>query len=365
MLNNLKPKVPLLAPNQQSTYSNVAFELLGLVIEHVTNQSYESYINENIFKPLNMTLSTLSLPPDSAGVIPVDPQYWFVDEGVQSPTGGIYSSTKDLSKFLRYILTHFNGITHAINWLNPLSNARGLHSSYGMPWEIFQTDRILKDSKRTVRFITKGGGLPGYTSVIMTVPEYDLGITILLAGPPALFSKIREIVTVAIVRAAETLAIRQLHVAYAGTYESRDPSLNSSITLVADNRGLVATKWISNSTDVLNSEFVNAITPKDWFAQLVPTLLFRDEKKQKGEEWRALFTEFRSEGIGEIWDDFCLTNIEAPLYAGVGFNELVFWDRGKDGKFGKLELSAFRVNLTRVGQDDALGFEFDQEISEL
>lgn len=157
----VKSAAPVFAPNQKSTYSNIAFELLGLAIEKVTNQTYESYINDAIFKPLNMTKSTLSVPPDSAGVIPLGPQYWDVDAGIQSPTGGIYSSTTDLSKFLRYILTHYNGITYAANWVHPVSPSTGLYSFYGMPWEIFHTDRILQKSQRTVKFITKSGGLPG------------------------------------------------------------------------------------------------------------------------------------------------------------------------------------------------------------
>lgn len=365
MLDALQPGSPVFAPNQRSTYSNVAFELLGLVIERVTGKSYEAYINDAIFKPLNMSKSTLSLPPDSAGVIPLEPQYWDVDEGVQAPTGGIYSSSGDLSKFLRYILQHFNSISHALNWIHPVSPAQGLHTFYGVPWEIFQTDRILKDSKRTVRFITKGGGLPGYTSIIIIVPEYDLGITILLAGKPDFFSKIQEIVTVAMVRAAERLAIRQLNERYAGTYATTSSSLNSTMTLKGDHRGLVVTKWISNGTDVLNAGLIKPFTPNHWSAQLVPTLLYHNEKDQTGEEWRVLVAEERTEGVGEIWDDFCLSVIEGPLYAGVGVNEVVFWDQEKEGIFKTLELRGFRASLTRTKTKDDDLTDDEQEVLEL
>lgn len=335
------------------------------MLERVTNQTFEAYITDAIFNPLNLSTSTLSLPPDSAGVIPVNPHYWDVDEGVQNPTGGIYSSSSDLSKYLRYILQHFNAITHAINWLHPVSPARGLHSFYGMPWEIFQTDRILKESRRTVQFVTKGGGLPGYTSVIMTVPEYDLGITILVAGPPALFPKINEIVTVGVVRAAEELAIRQLARRYEGTYASSDASLNSTVTLVADHRGLVITELISNSTDVLKSPIIQSIAPEHWYGALSPTLLFHDAKKQKGEEWRILIAAEREDDEGGIWDDFCPENIDSTVYAGLPFNELVFWDKDKDGRFQTLALTGFRVNLTRTGKQDQGQEGFEQEQLEL
>lgn len=347
LLGAVKSQIPVFAPNQQSTYSNVAFEILGIVLGRVAGQSYQSYIEEAMFRPLNMSKSSLSTPPDSAGVIPSGSHYWGIDEGIQSPTGGIYSSSSDLSKYLRYILTKYNGLTHALNWLNPVSPARGVNSFYGMPWEIYHTDRILSKSRRTVRFATKGGGLPGYTSIIILAPDYDLGFTILVAGNGDLLRKLQNIVT-GLIRSTEELAVRQLQERYTGTYASTDNNLNSSVTLIADDRGLVVTEFISNSSDVLGSEPVKRWFPQHGFAQLIPTLLYRNEKHQKGEEWRLQPVEDRTDGEHEIWDDFCITDVEGPLYAAVPINNLVFWDRRNDGSFDTVELSAFRVNLTRV-----------------
>ncbi|KAF2797455.1 beta-lactamase/transpeptidase-like protein [Melanomma pulvis-pyrius CBS 109.77] len=356
---------PVFAPNQKSTYSNIAFELLGVAIEKVTNQTYESYINDAIFKPLNMTKSTLSTPPDSAGVIPLEPHYWGIDAGIQNPTGGIYSSAADLSKLLRYILTHYNSITHAANWVHPVSPSNGLHSFYGMPWEIFHTDRILEKSQRTVKFITKSGGLPGYTSIIITVPEYDLGFTILLAGNFDLFEKIREAVTVTVVRAAEQVVIKQLQKRYAGTYASPNPELNSSMTLVADHRGLVVTEFISNATDVMATDLLLAFGRKseDFYVQLVPTLLYRNETAQSGELWRIVVAAERTEEERDIWDDFCMTEVGAVRYAGLPANEIAFWD-GKGKEFKKLEIVGFRATLSRIKNNDARP-ALKQEIFEL
>jgi CubicO group peptidase (beta-lactamase class C family) len=365
LFKHVKNFRPLFAPNQASTYSNLAYEILGLVLSRVSNQTYEDYINDAIFKPLNMSKSTLSKPPDSAGVIPLNPQFWDVREGVQNPTGGIYSSSSDLSKYLRYILTHFNALTPVINWLNPVSSSRGSSSFYGMPWEIFQTDRILKDSRRTIRFVTKAGALPGYTSVIMTIPEYDLGITVLVAGSPTFIEKLREIVTVATVRAAEEVAIRQLTTRYAGTYTSSDPSLNSTVTLKTDHRGLVFTTFISNSTDLWQSPIIHAHAPTGpWYAQLSPTLLYHDEKAQQGEEWAMMIAEERQEEVGAVWDDFCTESVEMSMYAGISFGAVVFWDEQEDGSFKTLQMSAFRVNLTRVEGGDTFTYG-GQEAMEL
>jgi len=361
MFRQLKKFAPLFAPNQESSYSNVAFELLGLVLSRVTNQTYETYIDEAIFKPLNMSTSTLSKPADSAGVIPAGPQFWGVDEGIQNPTGGIYSSSRDLSKYLRYVLTHYNAITHAINWLHPVSSSRGLNSFYGMPWEIYQTDRIFEQSKRTVRFVTKSGGLPGYTSIIITVPEYDLGITILVAGPNAILSKIMDIVPVKIVQTAEKLAIQQMRNRYEGTYSASDPEVNSTATLKAGYRGLVVTTFVSNGTVVFEAPITKDVTTPPRYAQLSPTLLYRNEEEQQGEEWRALIFEERAEGLGSIWDDFCVEDWEMSSYAGIPLNTAVFWDEQEDGHFETLELPAFRVNLTRVDQKRGSNGKYGQQ----
>jgi hypothetical protein len=312
-----------------------------------------------------MSRSTLGTPPDDAGVIPLNPQFWGIDAGIQNPAGGIYSSSNDLAKYLRYILTHYNALATGVNWFNPASPSQGLYSHYGMPWEMFQTDRILGDSKRTVRFITKGGGLPGYFSLIAMVPEYGLGITILVAGKVDMLIKIQDAVVATIVRAAEAIAIRQLQERYAGTYASTNHTLNSTITLEADSRGLVVTEFISNGTDALSFGLPGFMGSDHWYAQLVPTLLYRDEKEQEGELWRMQIAQERVGSQDSIWDEFCINDADRPLYASVAYNEFALWDQ-KDGKFQTLELSAFRVNLTRTEKrEEAYVWNLAQETLEL
>ncbi|KAF9731995.1 hypothetical protein PMIN06_000220 [Paraphaeosphaeria minitans] len=350
LIRSVKADHPTFAPNQQSTYSNVAFELLGLVIANVTNQTYESYIDEAIFKPLKMGRSTFSNPPDSEGVIPLWPHYYDVDEGVQNPTGGIFTSSNDMSKFLRHVLTRYNGITHALNWMHPVSPSKDLHSFYGMPWEIFQSDRVLTSSQRAVRFITKGGGLPSYTSQIILIPQYDLGVTLLLAGPSDFFKTLRETVTIGLARAAEQIAIATLEESYAGRYIAADPKLNSSLILNADHRGLVVEEFISNSTNMLQSSLLQSLgrpDDKPWYLLLVPTLLYRDEENQKGETWRLQIVSERPKGETDVWDDFCVNDVEGPWYAGIPINQVVIW-KSESGLVYDIDLEGFRASLVRI-----------------
>jgi hypothetical protein len=66
-VKNLKP---LFAPNAKSTYSNIAFELLGLVLTKVTSMPYEEYIASSILGPIGMSATTFITPADSVAVLP-------------------------------------------------------------------------------------------------------------------------------------------------------------------------------------------------------------------------------------------------------------------------------------------------------
>jgi len=343
LLSQVKKLQPLFAPNQKSTYGNLNFELLGLVLENVTGKPYAEYVQDTIFEPLNMTSTSFTPPPDSHAVLPLGPNYWDIEEGVQNPTGGIYASAADMTKFVRYILTSYNAIATGVNWLMPASWAEGMGSFYGMPFEIFRTDRVLRDSRRPVTFVTKSGGLLGYTSRVHILPEYGLGITVLVGGDAGLLSEIQEIVTVGLVRAAEEVVWKDIGRVYDGLYTSTDSSLNSSMRLTSSpSSGLVIRSFISNGTDalqkVIGAYFV--VSSRPWRAQLMPTLLFKDEENQKGEIWRIRGVYERSSKDRGVWDDFCTTDVDVNLYAGLPISEVVFWHDES-----VVELAAWKVKL--------------------
>lgn len=78
-IKRLKQLKPLFAPNQKSTYSNLNYEVLGLVIESVTGEAYEEYIASTILKPVSMKHSSFEKPEDAHAVLPVlegESNYW-------------------------------------------------------------------------------------------------------------------------------------------------------------------------------------------------------------------------------------------------------------------------------------------------
>jgi hypothetical protein len=243
-----------------------------------------------------------------------------------------------------------------------------MNSFYGMPWEIFRSNKVIKNAARPTTFVTKSGGHPAYTSIMILVPDYDLGITILVAGNGKLLDEVREVVTQELIPAVELLAQRQLGQKYAGTYAASEKAkLDSRLELSHSiTSGLYISELISNGTNVLKVLLPHLARDEtfdlaNWRLQLMPTLLFADPEKQKGELWRALLVpQKRTEAI---WDDFCVNQIDTVRYAGKPLTELVFWTND-DGTVTEVSLSAFDVTMRKQGQSSlsVQGLSIDDEV---
>lgn len=54
--------VRLREPGKVSSYSSYGIALAGLIIEDVSNLSYEKYLKDNIWKSTNMTMTSIVIP---------------------------------------------------------------------------------------------------------------------------------------------------------------------------------------------------------------------------------------------------------------------------------------------------------------
>lgn len=351
LLAYVKTLKPVFAPNQKSSYSNINYDLLGVVIANISGTSYDKYVVTKVLHEIGMKGSSFKTPPDSVAAIPAGIEYyWPFEIGAQQPTGGLYSSSGDMSRFVRYVLSTYNAQARGVNWFNPTSFSGSIDSFYGMPWEMFRkrTNEVALglESTRPLTFITKGGGLPGYTSNIIMMPEYGLGITILVAGNGKAMSEIREIVTKELVIFAEAAAAAELQANYAGTYES------DNVTIVVSHsksQGLFISSWKTNGVDTMKgiASIYGNRDPKYQVLNLAPTLLFEDEKEQAGERWRILpqSTDPR-DGRKEVFDNFCISDWDFFMFDGKPINELVFW-RGKGSAVNRAALTGFGADLER------------------
>lgn len=107
--NHLKTHIPkrIFAPGTTPAYSNYAAALAGYVVERVSGQPFNDYIQQNIFKPLGMTSSTFAqpLPPEflplmsNGYVLASDEPKEFETVGA-FPAGSLTSTAGNMSKFM-------------------------------------------------------------------------------------------------------------------------------------------------------------------------------------------------------------------------------------------------------------------------
>jgi CubicO group peptidase (beta-lactamase class C family) len=101
-------------PGSEANYSNLAFTLLGYLIERITNQTYEEYCQEHIFKPLKMKNTSFIMNNIEKSDLAV-PYFYLpgiyirvakTDFNFYDPCGGLYTTVEDLSHLF---IAHLNG----------------------------------------------------------------------------------------------------------------------------------------------------------------------------------------------------------------------------------------------------------------
>lgn len=94
-------------PGSRHAYNNAGPAVAAYVVEKITGQRYEDYIEKTFFTPLDMTSTTFfkSGAYDERGAtlyIGPDPQaYWHI---IHRPAGSINSSARDMARFVQFML---------------------------------------------------------------------------------------------------------------------------------------------------------------------------------------------------------------------------------------------------------------------
>lgn len=169
-------------------YSNANYNLLGKIIESVSNESYSDYVTKNIFEPLEMNHTSTTFEGSKAnGLIkgyqnyfgipvatkpnyPTDDNSW-----IQTSAGFISSSASDIGKYLQmYLNAGLNIVTedsiHQMFYDNiPQDDID--RDYYGMGWV------YTKYYSKPV--LTHSGLVENYTSKMFIIPESNIGVVIL------------------------------------------------------------------------------------------------------------------------------------------------------------------------------------------
>lgn len=87
LITDLRAANAVFPPHKETSYSNVGYDLLGLVFANITGQTYDNYLS-SITGPLGLKSTSVLKPNDSVGVIVPGNgaiSAWNVDMGVGNP----------------------------------------------------------------------------------------------------------------------------------------------------------------------------------------------------------------------------------------------------------------------------------------
>ena len=178
-------------------YANANYNLLGEIVEAVSGLSYEEYVSDNILDPLEMT-STYSMRTGAdlseklltgyqnffGFPFPLKHQHDEEDDWIQVPSGYMISDAKDMGKYLQMYLNKGGRILTSesvdamLNEGVDMSSDRSMEdeffegtAEYGLGWMAKQVEG------QTVYY--HSGKTEAFTTMMVLLPEQDLGITML------------------------------------------------------------------------------------------------------------------------------------------------------------------------------------------
>ncbi|QQK75481.1 beta-lactamase family protein [Salicibibacter cibarius] len=181
-------------PGRSFSYSNDGYALLGTIIERLSGQPYERYIETNIFQPLDMKNSFFNPdrldhraarlyivdPTADTPVVEHSPEWW--DAPAMWAAGYVKSTANDMLRFGDVFLNDGNGILTPES-LDALTSQHievepGLHYGYGVI--------VMPDFFGTT-LIEHGGSIKGVTAHFGVLPDRDMAAICLtnIAGAPA------------------------------------------------------------------------------------------------------------------------------------------------------------------------------------
>jgi CubicO group peptidase (beta-lactamase class C family) len=101
-------------PGSRWSYSNLGYVFLGQIIERLSGDDFEVYIDKNILKPLGMTASYFDRAPYfleqyvSASYLregaKLTPQPLNFDTGITTSNSGLKAPITDMAKYLRFLI---------------------------------------------------------------------------------------------------------------------------------------------------------------------------------------------------------------------------------------------------------------------
>lgn len=181
-------------PSEEFNYSNLNYQILGLVIEKVSGLSYSQYIQKYIFDKLGMKYSSASLDSINVDFMAQGHRLWFGHafksnfpfNHVMLPAGYIVSNIGDMS---RYLIAQLNNGQYE----NRQIFAPSIIEKIQMPSATVIKDKLHYGFGWFINTETESrshlGVVPGYTSAMIIYPKQNLGLIVLTNAMSYTFGK--------------------------------------------------------------------------------------------------------------------------------------------------------------------------------
>lgn len=186
LLRLVESKDFLFEPGQRMIYNNTAYFILGLVVEKVSDQTYEAYLEEAFFQPLGMDQTHYCT---TSGIVPAKVYgYNYTEDGLEQKAflnhtwpyaaGSLCSTSEDLLKWMKAL--HGGGVLGQEDYAlmtTPESLDNGATLRYAKGLAVFE--------HYGNPYIGHGGGINGFLSEARYYPDADLYIISLVntTGP--------------------------------------------------------------------------------------------------------------------------------------------------------------------------------------
>ncbi|KAI3316858.1 beta-lactamase/transpeptidase-like protein [Xylariaceae sp. AK1471] len=350
---------PSFAPSQTPGYSNLGYQLIAYALEDITKKRFADMIQTDIIRKLGLNHTYYSqVPPNELGVIPPGNEFgWNFSLGESSPTGNMYSSISDISTLGRAIFRNtLLSAAQTRRWLKPAATTADIYEGISYPWGYRRIPLGAAGSgleNRIVDAYSKAGSINAYASLLVLLPDYDVGFGALLAGgwPGNANWDMADVIGPILLPALEVAAREQADALYAGTYSSG----SSSIELSTDpsKPGIGIDRWVSNGTDMIPIAIrytlnYNVTGPS---LRLFPTGLESTGNggKDKKVAFKAMIENTDApDRRDKMFSTNCGTWVSqtAAVYADYPLDQFVF-TIGSDGKVQSVQPLALRTTLSK------------------
>ncbi len=174
LINFFKNEAMDFEPGEQFKYNNSGYVILGHIIELLSGQSYASFVEENIFKKLNMTSSSYathtSIVKNKVSGYHKRNNYiknMHISYSLPYAAGSLLSNVDDMLKWQEAIKNNLliSKKTTAKAFTNYTLN-NGKYINYGYGWHIKTLNNI--------RNFEHGGSIFGFKSMAVYLPDLDI-----------------------------------------------------------------------------------------------------------------------------------------------------------------------------------------------